>query len=73
MTEIISIKDLCASFSSELPPDEYAANLAWLTQLHGMLKEDGIWVSPELGTVYKRSGAGFLEAGLFGATIRDLN
>jgi len=56
----MSIKDVANSFSENLPVHQQQVNLAWLTNLHGLMSDGGIWGSPNLGTVYQKRGEGFV-------------
>ncbi len=58
--EVLSIKEVADSFSEDLPDWQKATNLDWLTKLHGLMSEGGIWGSPNLGTVYRKSGDGWV-------------
>lgn len=56
----LTIEEVVDTFSDCLPEWQRETNLIWLTQLHSLLSEGGIWVSPELGTVYSKQGDGFV-------------
>ena len=56
----MSIEVVAASFSEGLNNVETEANLNWLRGIHTMLKEGGMWGAPNIGTVYQKSGDGFL-------------
>jgi hypothetical protein len=58
--EVMSIKDVADNFSKDLPAWQQKANLAWLTNLHGLMSDGGIWGSPNLGTVYQKKGDGWI-------------
>ncbi len=60
MDDMMSIKEVAESFSEHLPACQQEANLAWLTNLHGLMSEGGIWGSPNLGTVYQKRGDGWV-------------
>jgi hypothetical protein len=58
--EVLSIEEVADSFSQDLPDWQKQINLAWLTNLHRLMKEGGVWGSPNLGTVYRKSGDGWI-------------
>jgi len=58
--EVLSIKDVRDSFSENLPEWQREINLHWLTSLHNHMAEGGIWGSPNLGTVYRKCGDGWV-------------
>lgn len=58
--ETISLEDVAASFSVDLPEWQKAVNLNWLRGIHAVLREGGTWGSPNLGTVYTKQGDGFV-------------
>ena len=58
--EVLSIKEVADSFSEDLPVWQRKINLDWLTSLHSLMSEGGIWGSPNLGTVYRKSGDGWV-------------
>jgi len=58
--EVLSIQEVADSFSEDLPAWQRQVNLEWLTSLHGLMSEGGIWGSPNLGTVYRKNGAGWV-------------
>jgi len=58
--EVLSLEDVRDSFSKDLPEWQRQINLQWLGSLHNHLAEGGIWASPNLGTVYRKSGSGFV-------------
>ena len=57
---MMTIKEVVDTFSADLPDWQYGVNLAWLTNLHSLMAEGGVWASPELGTIYQKKGAGFV-------------
>jgi len=61
MSEVLSIEELAATFSSGLPEWQRQVNETWLRSLHTKLEEDGVWISDVLGTTYRRSGDGFVK------------
>lgn len=56
---VLSIEEVVDSFSKTLPSWQRQANLQFLERTHASLKDGGIWMSPNLGTIYKRAGDGF--------------
>ena len=58
--EVLSIEDVADSFSQDLPDWQRQINLDWLTSLHRLMAEGGIWGSPNLGTVYRKCGDGWV-------------
>jgi hypothetical protein len=58
--EVLSIKEVADSFSEDLPDWQRKINLDWLTSLHHLMSEGGIWGSPNLGTVYRKCGDGWV-------------
>jgi hypothetical protein len=60
MDEVLSIQEVADSFSEHLPQWQRETNLAWLKNLHALMKEGGIWGSPNLGTVYRKCGDGWV-------------
>ncbi len=60
--EVLSIEEVAASFSKDLPDWQAQANLAWLKGLHSMMAEGAVWGSPALGTIYHKRGDGFVLA-----------
>ena len=58
--EVLSIQEVADSFSEDLPDWQRKINLDWLTSLHRLMSEGGIWGSPNLGTVYRKSGDGWV-------------
>lgn len=58
--EVLSIQEVADSFSEDLPDWQCKINLDWLTSLHHLMSEGGIWGSPNLGTVYRKSGDGWV-------------
>jgi len=66
--KVLSIEEVVDSFSNDLPDWQKATNLKWLTGLHDMMAEDGVWGSPNLGTIYRKRGDGFVLIENFGET-----
>lgn len=58
--EVLSIQEVADSFSQDLPDWQKQINLDWLTSLHRLMSEGGIWGSPNLGTVYRKCGDGWV-------------
>ena len=58
--KVLTIQEVAASFSIDLPDWQRRVNLNWLTTMHALMSEGGIWGSPNLGTVYRKSGDGFV-------------
>ncbi len=58
--KVLSIKDVADSFSKNLPNWQRKKNLTWLKALHARLIEGGMWGSPNLGTIYRKSGNGWV-------------
>jgi len=58
--ETLSIQEVADTFSKDLPDWQREVNLAWLTSLHGLMAEGGVWGSPGLGTIYRKKGDGFV-------------
>jgi hypothetical protein len=58
--EVLSIKEVADSFSEGLPDWQRKINLDWLTSLTSLMSEGGIWGSPNLGKVYRKSGDGWV-------------
>lgn len=59
--EVLSIQEVADSFSEGLPDWQRKINLDWLTSLTSLMSEGGIWGSPNLGTVYRKSGDGWVK------------
>jgi len=57
---VLSIEEVAASFSDDLPAWQAEANLNWLKGLHSMMNEGAVWGSPHLGTIYHKRGDGFV-------------
>jgi len=64
MSEVLSIEEVVATYSGGLPSWQRAVNETHLRMVHAMLEEDGVWISDALGTVYRRSGDGFVEVAI---------
>lgn len=62
MQKIMTIEEVAETFSEELPEWQKQANLDWLRKVHASLKDGGVWVSPELGTIYTKQGNGFISS-----------
>ena len=60
MSDVLSIEEVAASFSDDLPDWQAQANLKWLKGLHSMMREGAVWGSPNLGTIYHKRGDGFV-------------
>lgn len=58
--DILTIEDVVDSFSDDLPKYQQEVNLAWLTNMHGLMREGAVWGSPNLGTIYQKKGDGFV-------------
>jgi hypothetical protein len=58
---VMTIEETAETFSKEIPEWQKQANLDWLRGIHAMLKDDGVWASPELGTIYMKRGDGFIK------------
>jgi len=58
--EVLSIQEVADSFSEGLPEWQRKINLEWLTRLTSLMSEGGIWGSPNLGTVYRKCGDGWV-------------
>ena len=57
---ILTIEEVASTFSQDIPEWQVNANLKWLQNLHSLMAEDGIWGSPDLGTIYKKKGNGWI-------------
>lgn len=60
MDDILTIEEVAASFSEDIPEWQQNANLSWLRNLHSLMSDGGVWGSPDLGTIYQKSGDGFV-------------
>ncbi len=58
--DILTIEEVAASFSEDLPEWQVNANLNWLRSLHALMSDGGVWGSPNLGTVYQKKGDGWI-------------
>ena len=58
--EVMTLEEVNAVISIGLPDWQREANMAWLRQVHGLLNEGGIFMSPMLGTIYSRHGDGLV-------------
>lgn len=58
--DVLTIEQVAASFSEDLPEWQVNANLNWLRNLHGLMSDGGVWGSPNLGTVYQKQGDGWI-------------
>lgn len=56
---ILTLEELADKISVGLPDWQRDANLQFLRSLHTSLKEDGVWMSPALGSIYTKAGDGF--------------
>lgn len=56
----MSIEEVVDDFSQDLPTWQREVNLVWLNNLYSLLSEGGIWGSPNLGTIYRKSCGGFV-------------
>ena len=59
MSKYMTIAEVVDSFSAGLPDYQRDANYTFVAGLHERLNEGGVWMSPNLGTIYKRVGLGF--------------
>ena len=57
---VFTLPMLADYISIGLPTYQRNANLAYLRNLHRILKEKGIWASPLLGEIYEKRGEGFV-------------
>lgn len=60
MNKVMTIEETVETFSEGLPEWQKQVNLDWLRKLHASLKDGGVWVSPELGTIYIKRDNGFV-------------
>ena len=60
MDDVLTIEEVAASFSQDIPEWQGNANLNWLRKLHALMSEGGVWGSPNLGTVYQKKGDGWI-------------
>jgi hypothetical protein len=58
--KVLSIREVVATYSDGLPDWQRAVNTEHLYAVHAMLHEGGVWIAPEMGTVYERRGDGFV-------------
>ena len=56
----MTLEEVAATFSIDIPDWQKAANLEWLRGIHDGLREGGAWGSPALGTIYRKHGSGFV-------------
>ena len=61
MSTVLSIEEVVESFSADLPEYQRLANYNFVVTVHASLRDGGVWASPSLGTVYTKSGEGFVE------------
>lgn len=57
----MTLEEVAASFSEDLPEWQREANLSWLKNVHRTLKEGGTWASPNLERIFTKRGDGFEE------------
>lgn len=60
MADVLTIEQVAASFSEDIPEWQANANLNWLRNLYSLMKDGGVWGSPGLGTVYQKQGDGWI-------------
>ncbi len=60
MTTVLTIEQVVDSFSQGLPMEQRNANFDFVSLTHHRLREGGVWMSPNLGTLYQREGDGFI-------------
>lgn len=58
--KVMTIEEVVETFSEGLPEWQKQVNLDWLRRLHASLKDEGVWMSPELGTIYIKRDNGFI-------------
>ena len=59
-TEVLTLEEVNALISINLPDWQKEANMTWLRGVHARLNEGGVWVSPLLQVMYSRHGDGFV-------------
>ena len=57
----MTIEETVETFSRGIPEWQKQINLNWLRGIHALLKDDGVWASPELGTIYIKRSDGFIK------------
>ena len=60
MADVLTIEEVAASFSEDIPEWQQNANLNWLRNLHSLMKDGGVWGSPNLGSIYQKKGDGWV-------------
>jgi len=56
---IFTIEEVVDSFSSEMPPEVQAVNLAHFKEKHASMKEGEGWSAPKIRKIFIRRGEGF--------------
>lgn len=51
--------EIINEFGHVTDPFQQRANVAFISHLHGTIKEGGVWGWPEAGRVYKKVGEGW--------------
>ena len=58
---VMTIEETVETFSKEIPEWQKQIKLDCLRGVHALLKDDGVWASPELGIIYMKRGDGFIK------------
>ena len=60
MKDDFTVKELSEILWDELPDYQHQANYKFLEELWRVLKEDGYWMWPETGALFKKTAKGFM-------------
>ena len=61
LANVMTIEETVETFSKGIPEWQKQINLDWLRGVHARLKDGGVWVSSELGTIYMKRSDGFIK------------